>query len=110
PAGAYSTLGWLEDPVLSTMIPEGDEALGELANVVLHESLHATLYLKEQTRLNESLASFVGDELAMAYLDERVGSSSIEKTSYIESQQRGEARARVLHGAYVRLSRLYAST
>src|SRR6185369_4990202 len=30
--------------------------------------------------------------------------------SYIESQQRGEARARVLHGAYVRLSRLYAST
>lgn len=109
PAGAYSTLGWLEDPVLSTMIADGDEALGELANVVLHESLHATLYLKGQTRLNESLANFVGDELAKAYLDERVGPTSPEKISYMRAQARSEARRRALHDAYTRLSRLYAS-
>ncbi|WP_438015338.1 aminopeptidase [Sorangium sp. So ce315] len=109
PAGAYSTLGWLEDPVLSTMISGGDEALGELANVVLHESLHATLYVKGQTRLNESLANFVGDELAKLYLDERVGPFSAEKTAYMRGQERSEARARALHDAYVRLDRLYAS-
>ncbi|WP_437597430.1 aminopeptidase [Sorangium sp. So ce590] len=109
PAGAYSTLGWLEDPVLSTMISSGDEALGELANVVLHESLHATLYVKGQTRLNESLASFVGDELAKVYLDERLGPFSAEKTAYMREQERSEARARALHDAYVHLNRLYAS-
>lgn len=109
PAGAYSTLGWLEDPVLSTMISSGDEALGELANVVLHESLHATLYIKGQTRLNESLASFVGDELAKVYLDERLGPFSAEKTAYMREQERSEARTRVLHDAYVHLNRLYAS-
>src|SRR5205814_2292022 len=43
-AAAYSTLGYFRDAVLSSMIPEGDEALGELVNVVLHESVHATLY------------------------------------------------------------------
>ncbi len=110
PAGAYSTLGWLEDPVLSTMISGGDEALGELANVVLHESLHATLYLKGQTRLNESVANFVGDELAKMYLDERVGPASAEKKAYLEQQERSAARARVLHEAYVELSRLYTSS
>ncbi|AGP39943.1 aminopeptidase [Sorangium cellulosum] len=110
PAGAYSTLGWLEDPVLSTMISSGDEALGELANVVLHESLHATLYVRGQTRLNESLASFVGDELAKRYLDERVGPFSAEKTAYMREQERSEARANALHDAYVELDRLYASS
>jgi predicted aminopeptidase len=109
PAGAYSTLGWLEDPVLSTMIPEGDEALGELANVVLHESLHATLYLKGQTRLNESLANFVGDELAKEYLDARLGATSSEKRAYLAVQERSERRARVLYAAYARLNRLYTS-
>ncbi|WP_437809124.1 aminopeptidase [Sorangium sp. So ce1078] len=109
-AGAYSTLGWLEDPVLSTMISSGDEALGELANVVLHESLHATLYVKGQTRLNESLASFVGDELTKVFLDERVGPFSAEKTAYMREQERREARVRALHEAYVRLNRLYASS
>lgn len=110
PAGAYSTLGWLEDPVLSTMIPAGDEALGELANVVLHESLHATLYLKGQTRLNESLANFVGDELTKEYLDDRLGPASREKQAYLASQERGERRARVLAAAYGRLNRIYTSS
>ncbi|MBI2712508.1 MAG: aminopeptidase, partial [Bdellovibrio sp.] len=43
-AQAYSTLGWFRDSVLSTMIPPGEGALSSLVNVVLHESVHATLY------------------------------------------------------------------
>ena len=39
-ASAYSTLGFFADPVLSTMISARADALGELAEVVLHESAH----------------------------------------------------------------------
>src|SRR5690606_33885389 len=60
-AAAYSTLGWLRAPVLSTMIADGPEALGELVNIVLHESVHATVYVPGQSAFDESLASFVAD-------------------------------------------------
>ena len=62
-ASAYSTLGWFDDPVLSTMIQgTREEALGGLVDVVLHESVHATLYIDNQTRFNESLAELRGRE------------------------------------------------
>lgn len=108
-ASAYSTLGWFKDPVLSTMIPGGDEAVGELANVVLHESVHATIYIKGQTRLNENIASFIGDRLAEAYLDEHRGPDSPEKEAYLLGEREGERRARAMHAAYVRLAALYDS-
>jgi predicted aminopeptidase len=108
-ASAYSTLGWFDDPVLSTMIPEGDEALGELANVVLHESVHATLYIKGQTALNESVANFIGDALAEIYLDETVGAGSIQKAAYMEGQRAGERRRAIMTAAYEELDRLYKS-
>lgn len=107
-AAAYSTLGWFDDPVLSTMIPEGDEALGELANVVLHESVHATFYVPGQTALNESVANFIGDALAEVYLDEVAGPESPEKLAYLEGQRAGERRAASMHAAYKRLADLYA--
>jgi predicted aminopeptidase len=44
------------------MLSEGDTALGELVNVILHESVHATIYLPDQSAFDESLASFVADE------------------------------------------------
>ena len=65
-ADAYSTLGWFDDPVLSTMISEGDEAVGELVNVILHESVHATLYIDGQTRFNESLAEYSAGLIALS--------------------------------------------
>lgn len=108
-ASAYSTLGWFDDPVLSTMIPEGPEALGELANTVLHESAHATIYFADQSPMNEGIASFVGDALALLYLDERLGPSSPEREAYVQGEREGEARREVMHRVYLRLERLYAS-
>lgn len=109
-ASAYSTLGWFADPVLSTMIADGDEALGELADVVLHESFHATLYVKGQSLFNESAADFVGDHLAEAYLDGALGPASPEKKAFLAAQIEHEARGRKLRAAYVELEALYGST
>jgi predicted aminopeptidase len=107
---AYSTLGWFDDPVLSTMIPEGDEAVGELVNVVLHESVHATLYIDGQTRFNESLAEFSADKFTVIYLDERYGPSSEQKEAYKAAQRRGAERSRKMHRAYEELDRVYKSS
>ena len=109
-AGAYSTLGWFRDPVLSTMIPSGPEARGELANVVLHESVHATVYVNDQSAFDESLASFVADRLTRAWLLGALGAASAETRAWIEAHERWSARRQRLHRAYEELDALYRST
>lgn len=53
---AYSTLGWFNDPVLSTFIQYPD---GELARLVFHELAHQVVYAKDDTQFNESFATAV---------------------------------------------------
>ncbi len=53
---AYSTLGWFDDPVLSTFIQYPES---ELARLMFHELAHQLLYVKDDTRFNESFAATV---------------------------------------------------
>ena len=54
---AYSTLGWFSDPLLSSMTSYDDS---DLVETVIHETTHATLYIKSNADFNEQLAVFVG--------------------------------------------------
>ena len=53
---AYSTLGYFDDPVLSTFVrwPEV-----EVARMVFHELAHQVVYVKDDTQFNESFAAAV---------------------------------------------------
>jgi predicted aminopeptidase len=108
-ARAYSTLGWFKDAVLSTMIPDGAEALGELVNVVLHESVHATVYIKGQSYFNESLASFIADRLTTDYLSLKKGPKSKEKIAYETAELSGRANTKLQSEAYAELSKIFDS-
>jgi len=50
---AYSTLGWFDDPVLNTFIQYPEAGL---ARLMFHELAHQVLYVKNDTRFNESFA------------------------------------------------------
>jgi predicted aminopeptidase len=108
-ASAYSTLGWFRDPVLSSMLGDGTDGTGGLAEVILHESLHATVYVKGQSGFNEGLATFVGDHLALAYLARRYGESSPELSAYVADQTAGDKRTERLRQAFNDLDAIYKS-
>lgn len=106
---AYSTLGWFRDPVLSSMIPEGEEALGELASVVIHESVHATLYIKGQSHFNESLAEFIARETTPDYLKSVQGENSVQLKTYLDGEKRDREVVTRLRKTYEELHALYQS-
>jgi predicted aminopeptidase len=107
PASAYSTGGWFPDPVLSTMLSGGDDAFPELANVILHESVHATVLVPDQPFFNESLASYVADALTDHWILERFGRGSPEELEWTLGQAVHRARISRLLDAYQQLKRLY---
>ncbi|WP_244308949.1 aminopeptidase [Pseudomonas duriflava] len=56
---AYSTLGWFDDPILSSMMHWDDD---RLISTIFHELAHQKLYVQDDTAFNESFATFVERE------------------------------------------------
>ena len=65
---AYSTLGYLKDPLLNTFMGRPD---ADLAELIFHELTHQRIYLSGDTDFNEALATVVGREGAVRWLKAR---------------------------------------
>lgn len=79
----WSTLGWFKDPILSNMLERSE---GSLANLIIHELTHGTLYVKNNVDYNENLASFVGDVGALKFMEYKFGPNSPQAKRYINSK------------------------
>jgi predicted aminopeptidase len=64
---AYSTLGWFDDPLLSSFIDYPD---AELARLLFHELAHQVVYVKDDSTFNESFAVVVEREGLRRWLRE----------------------------------------
>ncbi len=71
PTAAFSTLGWFNDPILSTTL-RADEV--EVVSTVIHELSHQHLFVPGQIGFNESFATFVGRVGAARFFCSREGS------------------------------------
>lgn len=100
---AFSTLGWFDDPVLSTTLK--NEAL-RIANTVLHESTHSTVWIPNSVDFNESLANFVGHRSAIDFFDQNPKLKNQAISEYQREIEVGQALVKL----YENLEKLYKSS
>ena len=101
---AFSTLGWFRDPLYSYMKKYSGEVLADL---IIHELFHATVYIKNQSQFNEELAQFVGVEGGRIYM-ERSGSPVLDSDAEALKADRAEYYA-FIRGLITELDDLYKS-
>lgn len=104
---AYSTLGWFNDPILSSMLSYDD---WDLVDTIIHETIHANLYIKNSAEFNEQLATFLGQKGMELYykFKEGQGSPTLSKAQ-IENDEQKLFR-NFLHKEVKLLKEFYAQT
>ncbi|HZP89004.1 MAG TPA: aminopeptidase [Burkholderiales bacterium] len=99
---AYSTLGWLDDPILNTFINYPET---ELARLIFHELSHQVAYAKGDTTFNESFAVTVENEGVERWV-QRFGTPQ-QRAAYAAAQQRKADFLALVETYRERLGRLY---
>ena len=78
-AGGWSTLGILKDPILSGMLDRDED---EIADLIIHELTHATIFIHDSVEFNENLATFIGNYGTLGYLKDKYGAGSSQYVKY----------------------------
>jgi predicted aminopeptidase len=101
---AYSTLGWFDDPLLSTFIRYPD---AQLARLLFHELAHQVVYARDDTTFNESFAVAVEEEGVRRWL--RAQGREAEFANFRTAQARRRALAARIEAMRKRLEAVYQS-
>jgi predicted aminopeptidase len=100
----FSTLGFLIDPVYSFM---KEYSVPDLAELIIHEQAHATLFLKDQVQFDEEFATFVGREGTRAYIESRYGADSAIYRRFLLELRDEEVYLGLMRTLHDELARLY---
>jgi predicted aminopeptidase len=99
---AYSTLGWFDDPVLSSFVNWPDY---RLAGLLFHELTHQQIYIDDDTTFNESLASAVQQVGTELWLESKQQPEALASLASWQ-RYRGEVIA-LIETTRARLTQLY---
>lgn len=102
-AEAFSGLGWIRDPILSSYLRGSDASL---ANLLFHELTHATVWIPNHVEFNENLASYIADVLTIQYLESRKQVDELK--SYSTRKADRETYTIWLAGLRASLEKLYS--
>jgi predicted aminopeptidase len=80
---AYSTLGWFDDPVLSTIVRLSET---QAAALIFHELTHQLMYVPDDTAFNESFATAVEQEGVRRWLRARRDSQTY--SAYLQTYRK----------------------
>jgi predicted aminopeptidase len=105
PTAAFSTLGWFNDPLLSSLLRYDDVSLG---NTVVHEITHNTFFAPGQVAFNESFANFVGGRGAVHFFCAREGAAGPNCREAAASWEDDVLFGQFLEGLVKELEALYA--
>lgn len=103
---AFSSLGIFSDPVYSFMINYDEDVLAEL---IFHESTHATIFIKGAEQFNEELATFTGRMAAELWLEEKYGPGSAELKKRKDRQADRASFVNWLHETGLLLEEVYST-
>ena len=106
PVGAYSTLGWFSDPVVSPMLRYSE---GDLADLIIHELTHVTAWVKGDVAFNEGLASFVGETGALMWLQREYGDDAQAVQQMLDERADRVVFRKFMRDIAARLTVLYRS-
>jgi predicted aminopeptidase len=87
--GAFSSLGWFDDPLYSAMLQRQDYSL---AHLLFHELTHRTYWSPGSVQFNENLAEYVADYLTIEYF------TAIKDEKALESYRLQQADLEIYHG------------
>ena len=100
----YSTIGWFDDPLLSSMLYD-DEA--RLAGILFHELAHQQLYVENDSSFNEAFATTVELEGVRRWLEKHGKQQEIQ--NYHRYKQRQKQFQQLLAKTHAALKQAYAS-
>ena len=82
---AFSTLGWFNDPVVSTTLKAPPT---RIVNTIIQESVHSTVWIKGSVPFNETLANFVGSTAAVEYFTHKLATCASASQPCDQERQR----------------------
>ena len=105
-ASAYSTLGYLPEPILSSMLWRSDASLSDL---IFHEMTHSTVFVKNDHELSENLANFVGNYGANRFIIYKFGTNSLAYRQFVSRKKFGQSYQVFMNRASKSLDSLYVN-
>ncbi len=101
---AYSTLGWFDDPLLSSMLAQGEV---DTAAIIFHELAHQQVYVPSDTAFNEGFAVAVEKAGVHRWLKEHRGARAVR--AYEIAWRRRQEFFDLVENTRARLTLLYRS-